>query len=217
MPFSWLVRESSSSVKGQAGLKFIVGLGNPGPRYRSTRHNVGFLALERLAKKNRFLFKPNRFFKAFIAEGKIHGHPVCLAQPQTFMNLCGQAVLALVKRKKAALGDLLIVCDDVALPLGAVKVKAKGSAGGHKGLASIIEKLGTKDFTRLRLGIGKDVINKDLSEHVLSAFKKDELAVLYKVLDEAVKVMESWIAEGTDKCMNLYNKKIKSKEGVTHA
>jgi PTH1 family peptidyl-tRNA hydrolase len=207
MLFPWLVRESSLSGKGQAGLKLIVGLGNPGLRYRSTRHNVGFLALERLAKKNRFLFKPNRSFKAFIADGKIHGHPVWLAQPQTFMNLSGQAVLALVKRKKAASSDLLIVCDDVALPLGAVKIKAKGSAGGHKGLASIIERLGTKDFSRLRLGIGKDVINKDLSDYVLSTFKKDEIAVLDKVLDEAVAIMEAWIAEGTDSCMSLYNRK----------
>lgn len=209
MPFSWLVRKSSSLGKGEAGLKFIVGLGNPGPRYRSTRHNVGFLALERLAKKNRFLFKLNRSFKAFTAEGKIHGHPICLAQPQTFMNLSGQAVLALLKRKKAALGDLLIVCDDVALPLGGVKVKARGSDGGHKGLASIIEKLGTKDFARLKLGIGKDDVNKDLADYVLSPFKKEEKVVLDRVLDEAVEAMEAWICDDIEKCMNRFNKKIK--------
>ncbi len=199
-------------------VKLIVGLGNPGFSYRGTRHNAGAQAVEKLAKKHKFLFKPSRSFKSLIASGKIQGQPVCLALPQTFMNLSGEAVLALVsalggslpvrqagKKKGIAAGDILIVYDDTALKLGDIKIKTKGSDGGHHGLASVIEKLNTRDIPRLRLGIGRGDTKGNLSDYVLSRFDKDEEPVWDKTLKKAVEAMEVWVLEGIDRCMSRFN------------
>lgn len=194
-----------SSVPETKKIKLIVGLGNPGAAYKKTRHNAGALAVEKLAGKNRFLFKRNRSFKSLIASGKIQGESACLALPQTFMNLSGEAVALLMRKKRILPEDILVVCDDAALPLGTFKVKAGGSDGGHNGLASIIEKLGTKDFPRLRLGIGGT--QGDLSDYVLSSFKKDEEPVMREALDKSVEIMETWLAQGIDTCMNRFNRK----------
>jgi PTH1 family peptidyl-tRNA hydrolase len=185
--------------------KLIIGLGNPGEHYRATRHNAGFQAVEKFARQKGFIFKAHRSFKSFIAEGKIQGQAVSLMLPQTFMNLSGEAVLPYSKKKKIALTNILVVYDDAELPLGALKVKAKGSDGGHNGLASIIEKLGTRDVARLRLGIGRDGTRDELSDYVLSVFSKEERPEFAKVLERAVEAMSVWIYEGIDRCMNRFN------------
>ncbi len=188
-------------------IKLIVGLGNPGLSYRHTRHNAGAQAVERLAKKHRLIFRPNRSFKSLVVSGKIEDINVCLALPQTFMNLSGVAVSALLRKKHIALRDILVVCDDVALPLGEIRLKASGSYGGHNGLASVIERLGTKDFSRLRLGVGSGPGDKDLADYVLSGFQKSERTALNGMLDTAVEAIEVWASKGIDKCMNHFNKK----------
>jgi len=195
------------SVSGKKKTKLIVGLGNPGLSYKKTRHNAGAQAVEKLAKEHNFCFRPNRSFKSLIASGRLGVFPVCLALPQTFMNLSGEAVAALVRKKGVSFQDLLVVCDDVALPPGDLKVKLKGGDGGHKGLASIIERLGTRDFPRLRLGVGRDPGGRELADYVLSVFKTDEEPLLHKALDKALEAMECWVAEGIHCCMNRYNTK----------
>jgi len=187
--------------------KIIVGLGNPGSRYSSTRHNVGFLAVERLAEQFGLTFRSSRFLKSRIAEGPIQGEFVCLALPQTFMNLSGDAVRALIRKKNISNKDLLVVCDDIALPLGNLRIRARGGHGGHKGLASIIARLNTKDFARVRIGIGRGDINEDLSDYVLSGFKKSEGPVLSDVLEKTVEALQAWLGEGIQKCMNRFNRK----------
>lgn len=186
-------------------MKLIIGLGNPGVSYKATRHNAGAMAVERLAKKEKLVFKANRSFKSYTAAGKINNEPVCLALPQTFMNLSGEAVEALVKKRRIAHQDILIVYDDANLFLGQIKAKPKGSDGGHHGLASVIERLGHSDIPRLRLGIGRKGLKGDLTDHVLSRFDKEEADVIEGILDKASEAMKIWALEGMDKCMNVCN------------
>ena len=190
-------------------MKLIIGLGNPSVSYKATRHNAGAMAVERLAKKEKLVFKLDRSFKSYIASGKISGESVCLALPQTFMNLSGEAVEALVKKRRIDYQDVLVVYDDVNLLLGQIKAKPKGSDGGHHGLASVIEKLGVNDIPRLRLGIGCQGLRGDLTGHVLSKFEKGETDIIEGILDKASEAMKTWILEGMDKCMNACNTKTK--------
>lgn len=192
----------------KAVAKVIIGLGNPDPEYSYTRHNAGAQAVRRLAKKNKFVFKMNRSFKSFLAQGKIGGRNVFLFLPQTFMNISGEAVVVFLRKKHIALENILVVYDDVSLPLGELRVRARGSAGGHNGLASVIQKLATKDFARLRIGIGGRAYN-DLSTYVLAGFSEDEKSLLNETLDRAVEGINMWVCDGIDKCMHRYNKGIK--------
>ena len=189
--------------------KFVVGLGNPGAAYQGTRHNAGAQAVKLLARKHNLFFKNNRSFKSLVASGKIESHPISLVLPQTFMNLSGAAVCGLVKKKNIPLKDILIVCDDVALPPGNMKIKLRGSAGGHNGLVSIIERLGSDDFPRLRLGIGRPSPEDDLADYVLSVFRKDEKSLIVDMLDKAVEAIEMWFSEDIEKCMGRTNTRIK--------
>lgn len=186
-------------------MKLIIGLGNPGASYKATRHNAGAMAVERLAKKEKLVFKANRSFKSYIATGKLNNEPVCLALPQTFMNLSGEAVEALTKKKRVALQDVLVVYDDVNLLLGRIKAKPKGADGGHHGLANVIEKLGSRDIPRLRLGIGCQGLRGDLTDHVLSRFDKEETGIIEGILEKATEAIKIWALEGMDKCMNACN------------
>ncbi len=187
-------------------MKLIVGLGNPGTSYRFTRHNAGALVIEKLAREYKLKFQNNRSFNSLIATGRIEDVEVCLVLPQTFMNLSGQAVAALVQKKAIAIDDILIVCDDVALSPGIIRIKPEGSDGGHNGLFSIIERLVTKKFARLRIGVGRCAEGCDLAEYVLDRFGKDEMAILETTLDKVIKATILWISEGIDKTMNHYNK-----------
>lgn len=190
-------------------MKLIVGLGNPGLSYKSTRHNVGALAVLKLALQRKMVFKNNRSFKSLIAIGSIDGVGVSLVLPETFMNFSGEAVAPFMKKKRVVLEDLLIVYDDVGLSLGELKVRVGGSDGGHHGLASVIESLGTRDLSRLRLGIGRPGLSGDISDFVLSRFDKEELASLDRMVELSIEAMKIWITQGVSACMNRFNKKAK--------
>jgi len=187
-------------------MKLIVGLGNPGLRYRNTRHNAGYMVLNNLTKKYGLRIK-KRIFKALLGEGRIDGNSVFLLLPQTFMNLSGESV-ALVRNKVDKLSDILVVYDDIDLKLGNIRFRSKGSSGGHKGLRSIIEALGTEDFPRLRIGIRPED-NKigDTADFVLRPFLKKEKNIFIETIDKAVEGIETWISSGIEICMTKYNRK----------
>lgn len=187
-------------------MKAIFGLGNPGLRFRLSRHNLGFLVVERLARARKIKIG-RKVFNCRLGQGRLDNQGVILAQPLTFVNLSGQVICSIVKGKKIALKDLLIICDDVNLPLGKVRIRPKGSDGGHKGLRSIIELLGTKNFPRLRIGVGTPAFKSEagLSKYVLGHFNKRESRLINQAIDEAVACSEVWVKEGTAIAMNKFN------------
>jgi PTH1 family peptidyl-tRNA hydrolase len=184
-------------------VKLIVGLGNPGPDYRKNRHNVGYQCVERLAQRHG-LPSGRVMFKAFVTSGHIAGVKTVVARPLTFMNLSGQAVRPLLRWYRIELADLLVIYDDLDLPLGRVRLRQQGGSGGHKGMRSIIEALGTETFARLRVGIGRPV-HGDPPDHVLSDFTRDESIVMDGALDQAVAAVETFITTDIRTAMNRYN------------
>lgn len=187
-------------------MKLIIGLGNPGPQYRETRHNVGFLVVDELARRSAvtLALAPSQIPETMI--GKRFGvPPVMLARPLTFMNRSGDAVAALARYYDCAPADMLVISDDVALPFGRLRVRSTGSAGGHNGLKSIIERLGTADFARLRLGVGRGDTRRDLADHVLSTFEPGERAGLDTLIARAADAAEMFAVEGIGPVMNRYN------------
>lgn len=183
--------------------RLVVGLGNPGPEYARNRHNVGFLCLDRLA--GRHGISPwRRKHHALVAEGLVAGHPVVLAKPQTFMNLSGQAVRPLVRRYGVALADLLVVHDDLDLELGVLRLRRQGSAAGHKGVQHIMDTLGSREFPRLRIGIGRPA-HGDPVDYVLSDFTLDESILIDRALDRAVEAIVAWLEWGIEAAMNAFN------------
>lgn len=192
-------------------MKIIIGLGNPGKKYGKTRHNVGFMTVSALADRHGIRLN-TKAFNSLVGMGKILGEEIAIALPQTYMNRSGEAVKAILSRKKTGLQDLLVVCDDVNLSLGIVRIRADGSAGGHNGLASIIEYLGSSDFARLRIGISKDTESANLSGYVLSTFKKAEEAILDEVMAVSADCCETWVKDGVEYAANQFNLKNR-KEG----
>ena len=187
-------------------MKLIVGLGNPGEEYKLTRHNIGFLVLEKLAKANDIKFKFSKRFNALIGEGAIGREKTLLAMPQTYMNLSGHSVRAVLNWLKLKAENMFVVMDDIALPFGSIRIKPKGSSGGHNGLNSIIDSISTQEFPRMRLGIlGKKNI-KGLSSYVLGKFTKAEQKDLPEVLDSAAQACEYWIGQGVNAAMDKFNK-----------
>ena len=189
-------------------LRLIVGLGNPGAEYAKTRHNAGFLLVERLAKRWRTDWTNERKFDARLAWSERDGVRVLLCQPQTFMNASGEAVGALVNfyRLTRPWPGLLVAMDDADLPLGEIRMRPGGGSGGHHGLESIGGHLGADEFARLRLGIGPAKPDaRDLTGHVLGRFAADEAARMEKVLDRAADQVECWLAAGIEKAMNQFN------------
>ena len=187
-------------------MKVIAGLGNPGREYRETRHNVGFLVVEELARRYNVTFSmaPAQVPETIVAK-KFGEPPVLLAKPLTYMNLSGDAVAALTRYYDVPVDDLLIVIDEASLPFGKLRARARGSAGGHNGLKSIIERLGTTEFSRLRLGVGRGDGRRDLANHVLSIFERSERAELEAFITRAADAAEMFVAEGILKVMNTYN------------
>ncbi len=184
-------------------MKLIVGLGNPGAEYAKTRHNAGFMALERLAKRHGVTGVKTRFHGG-VLDGHVAGHRCMLIQPMTFMNRSGLTVGEAVGFYKLELEDLLIVVDDVALPVGSIRLRATGGAGGHNGLSDIEQKLGTPDYPRLRIGI--DPPGRAIqSDYVLGRFSPDQLDKLDPALDRACDAIEAWLNDGIDKAMTLFN------------
>jgi len=187
-------------------MRLIVGLGNPGVRYRWTRHNLGFRVLDRLSRQNRIPIDRKRF-KSLVGEGLIGKEKLVLVKPQTYINRSGIAVKALVEGYKASPEDLIVCCDDVNLELGRIRIRRKGGSGGHKGLRSIIESLATDEFPRIRIGIANS-IGETLTNYVLSGFRKSEKVLIKEALNCASLAVELILKEGIAVAMNRYNPKI---------
>jgi PTH1 family peptidyl-tRNA hydrolase len=199
-------------------LRLLVGLGNPGSRYVGTRHNLGFEAVDRVARKAGADWGESAR-RALVAEGTLAGQEILLAKPLTYMNLSGRAVLDLMQDHGLAADELLIFIDDVALPLGALRIRERGSAGGHKGLASVLAALGEEGVPRVRLGIrpqgleeGAQEQEDDLSDFVLDRFTADERPVVEELLDRTVEATETILKDGMARAMSLFNRTPLSKE-----
>jgi PTH1 family peptidyl-tRNA hydrolase len=184
-------------------VKLIVGLGNPGPKYRGTRHNIGFEVVDELARRAGATFE-SAPADALVARWRLTDEVVLLAKPLTFMNESGQAVGELVRYYKVDLGSLLIVLDEVQLPLGRLRARARGSAGGHNGLKSVIVHLGD-ELSRLRIGVGRGDDRRDLADHVLARFDAEEMAEVERVRTRAADAAQTFITSGIAAVMNAYN------------
>jgi PTH1 family peptidyl-tRNA hydrolase len=182
----------------------IVGLGNPGRDYEKTRHNIGFRALDAIAAAHSFSFS-KRQARALVADGSIAERKVMLAKPQTYMNLSGEAVRSLVDFYKIPLENVLVISDDMDVPLGTLRIRTKGGAGGQGGLKSIIAHLGTQEFARLRIGIGRPPGRMDPVDYVLQDFAKDEAILLIETLDRVVKAIDTWLRFGISIMMTRHN------------
>lgn len=189
-------------------MKLIVGLGNPGPRYANTRHNFGSIVVKALAKEYKAAFAADSRSHSRKAKINTEAGPALIALPDTYMNLSGVAVASLVKRYTDELDELLVVADDVSIPFGDMRLRKKGGAGGHKGLGSVIEALGSKEFARLRLGIlPEKETGGDLSDFVLAGFNRQEWKNIGAVIENAVMCIQEWMDKGVDSAMNKYNGK----------
>ena len=184
-------------------MKLVVGLGNPGSQYAGTRHNVGWLVVDRLAERAGWSGRGRQRDSSNVVGGRYRGMDLTLVKPLTYMNDSGLAVRKVLARDHAPLSDLLIVADDFALPFGKLRFREAGSHGGHNGLRSIIEEMGTEKFSRLRVGIGDPV--RDARDHVLSTFMADEAQRLDELLDAAADAAEAWARDGTSKAANRFN------------
>jgi peptidyl-tRNA hydrolase, PTH1 family len=182
----------------------IIGLGNPGREYRETRHNVGFMLLDRLTIKLNARFTRLQS-KALVASAIYQDRKIILAKPQTFMNLSGQSVQGLIHFYKLPLENLLIAHDDLDLPVGTIRIRPDGSSAGQKGMASTIERLGTNEFPRLRLGIGRPPGRMLAPDYVLQDFSNADLTIISETLNRAVEAALAWVTEGLDAAMNKYN------------
>jgi len=190
---------------GQGGAtRLIVGLGNPGPQYRNTRHNVGFMVVDRLAEILGVAFSREKF-GGLIAETRRDRMPIMLLKPLTFMNRSGAAVAQACRNRVTDPQRLLVVVDDVDLPTGAVRLRAKGGPGGHNGLKSIIEHMGSRDFPRLRIGIGKENAPGERVDHVLGAFHPEERPLVDEAVEQAARACISFIEEGIELTMSRFN------------
>lgn len=180
----------------------IAGLGNPGLRYKNTRHNVGFLIVNEISRKFKIAVK-KRSYDGLLGRGSIKAERVILFMPQTYMNRSGEAIREAVGKENIKFEDILVIYDDIDLKLGLMRLKKKGSSAGHKGLESVIESLGTIEIPRLRIGIGK---MENVVDFVLSPFDSEEKPVLKSVIKEAVACVSAWVEAGPDKTMTRFNR-----------
>ena len=194
-------------------MKLIAGLGNPGLEYAFTPHNAGFLAIDRIAEVCDVLVA-NRRGRALTGRTKLMGHDVLLAKPETFMNLSGLSVKMLLDELELEVKDLIVLYDELAIPLGQIRIRERGSAGGHNGVKSISGVLGTEEWTRVRIGIGKPPLESGRAvraggtDYLLSPMRKQELATLDEVLDQAVRAVEAVLTKGVSTAMNEFNRKV---------
>jgi PTH1 family peptidyl-tRNA hydrolase len=186
-------------------VKLIVGLGNPGPEYRDTRHNVGFMVADALVDRWRVSDQWREKFDALLIKTTVREESVVLAKPLTFMNLSGQAVAGLAGFYKIDPSDIFIVTDDVALPVGRLRARREGGAGGHNGLKSIIQSLGMQAFPRMRVGVGRGDSRRDLADHVLGRFEADERDTVSAAVLRAADATEMFLSEGIERVMNAFN------------
>jgi PTH1 family peptidyl-tRNA hydrolase len=187
-------------------VKLIVGLGNPGARYRGTRHNVGFAVLDELARRHAGGEFSSAPASALYTRARSLGDGALLVKPLTFMNLSGHAVGDLLRYFKVDVPDLLVIVDEVQLELGRLRARPNGSAGGHNGLKSLIQQFGTDGFARLRIGVGRGDQRRDLADHVLATFDKDERPVIADAVARAADAVELFVNEGIGPMMNRFNR-----------
>lgn len=181
----------------------IVGLGNIGPEYQDTRHNIGFNVLDAFAKASNAVFEDKRY--GAVCELKVKGRALVLLKPNTYMNLSGKAVSYWMQKEKIVLEDLLVVVDDLALPFGTLRLRAQGSDGGHNGLKSINALLGTNDYARLRYGIGNDFLRGQQADYVLGSWEGEEKEKLPELLEKGGEIIISFVLQGITRTMNTFN------------
>ena len=188
-------------------MKIIAGLGNPGREYESTPHSIGFEVAEAVGREMGVAFRRVPSFKGELADGRFANGKVLVVKPMTFMNLSGDCVAPVVKYHNATAADLVVVSDDIDLPVGRIRIRKGGSAGGHNGLKSVIERLGTPDFIRLRIGVGRDKEDRrEVIGHVLGKFDPETRTLMdAKVIPAAVKALTQILAEGPEAAMNVWN------------
>jgi peptidyl-tRNA hydrolase, PTH1 family len=192
-------------------MRFIVGLGNPGPEYEWTPHNMGFLAVDELARRAGIrVTRPEA--KSHIGRGTVTEQEVILAKPQTMMNLSGVAIGMLLEKYEGTPADLIVLSDEVALPWGTLRIREQGSAGGHNGLKSVIGALGTNEFIRVRLGVGPEQVWGDLADYVLCTMSRADRQVAEQMTQEAADAVEMILAEGVGKAMSQFNRRASAEE-----
>ena len=185
-------------------MKLVVGLGNPGKKYERTRHNVGFLVIDHIASQNEIKVSTSRC-NALVGEWSSRGDKIVFAKPQTYMNRSGESVKALMRRFHATPGDVVVVYDDLDLPFGRIRIRAKGSAGGHRGVASIMESLAGAPFCRVRVGIGRPPTGMDPADYVLEPFSAQEIVALDEVVSRAAQALMCLLQEGSQRAMTRFN------------
>jgi len=189
-------------------VKLVAGLGNPGERYRATRHNVGFEVIDELARRHAASFEAAPA-DALQARWRVDDEVVLLVKPLTFMNISGEAVGALSRYYKVPLGDVLIVCDDVNLPLGRLRLRSSGTEGGHNGLRSVMQELGTIEYARLRIGVGRaEDSRRALADYVLARFDAEERPGIERAVARAADAVETWVSHGVGQAMNVFNRTV---------
>lgn len=186
-------------------MKAIIGLGNPGAVYKNTRHNLGFMVADALLEGTKQKFKSDSKTGCLKASLNFSGEVVFVCKPLSYMNLSGKPAKKITEAANIAVSDMLVVCDDVNLEVGKIRIRAKGASGGHKGLASIVEELGTENFPRLRIGVASPTDGRELSDYVLSGFSRAEQKTIGAVIEKAKEAIECWAENGMHEAMNKYN------------
>jgi len=187
-------------------MKLIVGLGNPGPEYERTPHNMGFLAVDAIAERAGIrVTRPEA--KSYVGRGELTGHEVALAKPQTMMNLSGVAVKMLLERYECGTEDLIVLVDEVDLPWGMIRIRENGSAGTHNGMKSVVRSLGTNDFARIRMGVGPEKVWGDLADYVLCTMGRAEREIAAQMAQDAATAVETILNEGIGKAMTRFNRR----------
>ncbi|SFG37076.1 peptidyl-tRNA hydrolase [Halobacillus alkaliphilus] len=185
-------------------MKCIVGLGNPGKKYAKTRHNIGFMILDELVKQNQWSLEQTKFRGIYTTE-HVNGEKILLLKPQTFMNLSGESLVQFMNFFDLEADDILVVYDDLDLPPGKIRLRKKGGHGGHNGIRNIIDHLGTKEFNRLRVGVGRPDGPVSVVDYVLGTFTKQEQGAVSESIDAAVKACEAWMTQPFNEVMNDFN------------
>ncbi|HZG79349.1 MAG TPA: aminoacyl-tRNA hydrolase [Brevibacillus sp.] len=185
-------------------MKVVIGLGNPGKKYEDTRHNAGFMAIDKISENWGIPVSSNKF-RALIGEGRAQGEKVLLVKPQTYMNLSGESIAEILRFYKLTPEDLVVIFDDLDLPTGQLRLREKGSAGGHNGIKSMIQHLGTQEFKRIKVGIGRPEPGRSVSDYVLQAFPSGERKEIDEAVSRAADAADMWVREPFLKVMNHFN------------
>ena len=203
--FVYYEREFASTSTGDLNVKLIVGLGNPGKKYERTRHNIGFLVVDRLAAKNSIVLTKKKY-DSLVGDWNSGGERVLLVKPQTYMNRSGQALRSLLRYLPVEAGDLVLIHDDLDLPFGRIRIRQRGGAGGHRGMVSVLEALGEEAFFRLRVGIGRPPTGVEPTDFVLENFSPGELAQLDEIISRATDAVECLLRDGARRAMEKFNR-----------